>query len=63
MSELEWFVSRQEGKLIIEKWRRFYKNERPHSAPGNRTPAAVDRERRQEQAACSRRLTIAVVTN
>jgi transposase InsO family protein len=47
----EWFVSRQEAKLIIEKWRHFYNNERPHSALGNRTPAAVGRERRQGQAA------------
>jgi transposase InsO family protein len=47
----EWFVSRQEAKLIIEKWRHFYNNERPHSALGNRTPAAVGRERRQERAA------------
>ena len=47
----EWFVSRQEAKLIIEKWRHFYNNERLHSALGNRTPAAVGRERRQEQAA------------
>lgn len=43
----EWFVSRQEAKLIIEKWRHFYNNERPPSALGNRTPASVERERRQ----------------
>jgi transposase InsO family protein len=47
----EWFVSRQEAKLIIEKWRHFYNNERQHSALGHRTPAAVGRERRQGQAA------------
>ncbi|MFC5463063.1 integrase core domain-containing protein [Massilia niabensis] len=37
----EWFVSRQWAKLIIEKWRHFYNNERQHSALGNRTPASV----------------------
>jgi transposase InsO family protein len=46
----EWFLSRQEAKLIIEKWRHFYNNERPHSVLGNRTPAEGGRERRQEQA-------------
>lgn len=43
----EWFGSRQEAKLVIEKWRHFYNNERPHSALGNRTPASVGRQRRQ----------------
>lgn len=47
----EWFVSRQEAKLVIEKWRHFYNNERPHSALGYRTPAAAGREMRQKQAA------------
>ncbi|MBB3120047.1 transposase InsO family protein [Massilia violacea] len=47
----EWFLSRQEAKLVIEKWRHFYNNERPHSALGNRTPALVGNLRRQKRAA------------
>ncbi|MBB3121790.1 transposase InsO family protein [Massilia violacea] len=47
----EWFLSRQEAKLVIEKWRHFYNNERPHSALGNRTPALVGNLRRQKMAA------------
>jgi len=47
----EWFLSRQEAKLVIEKWRHFYNNERPHSALGNRTPASVGNLRRQKLAA------------
>jgi|GEM_PF-3913792 len=43
--------SRQKATLIIEKRQRFYNNERPHSVLGNRTPASVGRERRQEKAA------------
>jgi transposase InsO family protein len=34
----EWFVTRREAKILIEQWRQFYNNERPHSALGNRTP-------------------------
>ncbi|WP_174900718.1 integrase core domain-containing protein [Rugamonas rubra] len=26
----EWFGSPQEAKPVIEKWRHFYNNERPH---------------------------------
>jgi transposase InsO family protein len=47
----EWFVNRKEAKLIIEKWRQFYNNVRPHSALGNRTPAEVGRRLRQALAA------------
>jgi transposase InsO family protein len=31
----EWFLTRWEAKIVIEKWRQFYNNERPHSALGN----------------------------
>lgn len=41
----EWFVTRREAKILIEKWRQFYNNERPHSALGNRTPAEAGQER------------------
>lgn len=47
----EWFVTRREAKIVIEKWRQFYNNERPHSALGNRTPASVGRQRWQNQIA------------
>lgn len=47
----EWFVTRREAKIGIEKWRQFYNNERPHSALGNRTPASVGRQRWQNQSA------------
>lgn len=45
----EWFLTRREAKLSIEKWRQFYNNERPHSALGNRTPAEAGRQRWQIQ--------------
>ena len=45
----EWFVTRREAKILIEKWRQFYNNERPHSALGNRTPAEAGQERGQNQ--------------
>ena len=45
----EWFVTRQEAKILIEKWRQFYNNERPHSALGNRTPAEAGLQRLQNQ--------------
>jgi transposase InsO family protein len=47
----EWFVTRHEAKIVIEKWRQFYNNERPHSALGNRTAASVGQQRWQNQAA------------
>jgi transposase InsO family protein len=40
----EWFVTRREAKIVIEKWRQFYNNDRPHFALGNRTSASVDRQ-------------------
>jgi len=45
----EWFLTRQEAKILIEKWRQFYNNERPHSALGNRTPAEAGLQRLQNQ--------------
>lgn len=47
----EWFIDRREAKVVIEKWRQFYNNERPHSALGNRTPAEVGLQRWQMQTA------------
>lgn len=45
----EWFITRQEAKVLIEKWRQFYNNERPHSALGNQTPAQAGLQRLQIQ--------------
>lgn len=37
---LEWFRSRAEAKVMIERWRRHYNEVRPHSSLGYLTPAA-----------------------
>jgi putative transposase len=37
---LEWFLSRAQGKIVIEAWRRHYNQVRPHSSLGYLTPAA-----------------------
>ena len=34
----EWFGSMREARVVIESWRKFYNNERPHSALGYLTP-------------------------
>ena len=34
----EWFYSLEEAKIIIERWRQFYNNVRPHSALGRMAP-------------------------
>jgi len=34
----EWFSSVKEAQVVIEKWRRFYNEERPHSSLGYLTP-------------------------
>ncbi len=36
-----WFASLEDARQTIERWRLDYNHERPHSALGNRTPAAV----------------------
>jgi transposase InsO family protein len=45
----EWFATRREAKILIEQWRQFYNNERPHSGLGNRTPAEAGLQRSQNQ--------------
>jgi putative transposase len=35
---LEWFLSRPEAKIIIERWRRHHKEVRPHSSVNYLTP-------------------------
>jgi putative transposase len=42
----ELFVDVADGQHKIERWRRQYNEERPHSALGNRTPAEFGREAR-----------------
>jgi putative transposase len=35
----EWFSSVREAQIVIEKWRKFYNTERPHSSLGYLTPS------------------------
>ncbi len=37
----EWLRSRAEAKVIIERWRQFYNERRPHSAHRYQPPATV----------------------
>ncbi len=37
----EWFRTMAEAKVLIEAWRRFYNERRPHSAHAGQTPGAV----------------------
>ena len=39
----EWFRSRAEAKVLIERWRQFYNEQRPHSAHRYQPPALVRR--------------------
>lgn len=39
----EWFRSRAEARVLIERWRQFYNEQRPHSAHGYKPPASVRR--------------------
>ena len=39
----EWFRSRAEAKILIERWRQFYNERRPHSAHGYKPPATIRR--------------------
>jgi len=52
----EWFRSRVEARVLIERWRRFYNDQRPHSAHGYRPPAHIRRDW-QENATIEPRLT------
>ena len=35
---LEWFRTRTEARVVIERWRKDYNRIRPHSSLGNLTP-------------------------
>ena len=37
------FIKQAEARVLIEQWRQFYKEQRPHSAHGYKTPAKVRR--------------------
>lgn len=39
----EWFRSRAEANVLIERWRQFYNEQRPHSAHSYKPPATVRR--------------------
>lgn len=39
----EWFRSRAEARVLIERWRQFYSEHRPHSAHRYQPPATVRR--------------------
>lgn len=38
-----WFRSRTEAKVLIERWRQFYNEQRPHSAHAYKPPATIRR--------------------
>jgi putative transposase len=52
----EWFRDLREARVLIERWRQFYNERRPHSALGYRTPAAA-RKQWSEEAKITRGLT------
>jgi putative transposase len=52
----EWFRSRAEARVLIERWRHFYNEQRPHSAHRYQPPAQV-RRRWQEPSNIEPRLT------
>lgn len=37
----EWFLTRREAKVVIERWRQFYNHQRPHSSLGYQTPVEI----------------------
>jgi transposase InsO family protein len=43
----EWFRSRAEARVLIERWRQFYNERRPHSAHRYKPPASVRRAWRE----------------
>jgi putative transposase len=51
---LEWFRSRAEAKVMIEKWRRHYNEIRPHSSLGYLTPSAFAASAREPRLECGR---------
>ncbi|BEV15766.1 IS3 family transposase [Herbaspirillum sp. DW155] len=58
----EWFRSRAEAKVLIERWRQFYNERRPHSAHNYQAPATV-RRAWLESNMIDNRLTARMATN
>ena len=48
----EWFRNLREARMLIERWRQFYNERRPHSALGYRTPAAARKQWVEEAKIC-----------
>jgi putative transposase len=48
---LEWFRSRAEAKVVIERWRKHDNEVRPHSSLGYLTPAAFAARLKEQDAA------------
>lgn len=40
----EWFRDLREARILIEQWREFYNQRRPHSSLGNRSPVQARQE-------------------
>ena len=55
---MEWFRNLREAQVVIESWRHFYNEERPHSSLGYRTPVEFrhEYERQQQQQPLTLRL-------
>jgi putative transposase len=51
---LEWFRSRAEAKVVIERWRRHYNEVRPHSSLGYLTPSAFAAGLKEQDAVARR---------
>jgi putative transposase len=47
---MEWFRNLREAQVVIESWRRFYNEERPHSSLRYKTPTEFRREYEHAQA-------------
>lgn len=45
---VEWFNNLREAKVVVEKWRRHYNEERPHSSLKYRTPVEFRLAQRQD---------------
>jgi putative transposase len=46
---MEWFHNLREARVVTERWRRFYNEERPHSSLGYRTPVEFRQDYEQQQ--------------
>ena len=46
---IEWFYGLREAQVMVENWRRFYNEERPHSSLNYRTPVEFRQEYERQQ--------------